>query len=275
MNKSFGLFDTDEEIVGMQRFLNEKLSMHLKADGNIGKITQSALQTWQASQGITETDARGPCYGPQSQAIIKQFCQLKYLEPEDFTSSASAIDIEEAALRAVTTVEAKEFGFLDNGLPVILFERHIFYKQLVKAKGVAVAAAISAANPDICNPATGGYQGGAAEYLRYNRAVAINETCACLSTSFGLFQIMGFNFKQAGYDSVEAYVADMRISEDLQLKAFCSYVKNDSNNSLHKSLKTHNWAAFAGEYNGPGYAANHYDTKMQAGYDLGLKLSAK
>lgn len=273
MTKTLGLFDTDPAIVNLQRFLNEKLGMKLKPDGNIGKITQSALATWQANAGITETNDRGACYGPASQALVMPFCEFKYLTPSDFTNNAKLINIEEAALRAVTAVEAKQFGFLEDGRPVILFERHIFYKQLVKTKGQAAADAIASANPDICNRSTGGYLGGADEYKRYNRAVAIDSTSAKMSTSWGLFQIMGFNFAQAGYKTVEAYVDAMVVSEDLQLAAFCSYIKNDRDGTLLRALQKRMWAAFANEYNGPGYAVNKYDTKMQAGYDLGLTQS--
>lgn len=266
MSKVYGLFDTDKEIIGMQRFLNEKLNMQLKPDGNIGKITQSALQTWQANQGISETNERGACYGEQSQAIIKPFCEFKYLTPSDFINCAAVIGIEEAVLRAVTAVEAKQFGFFENGKPIILFERHIFYKQLIKTKGQVVADAIAAANPDICNRSTGGYQGGMIEYKRFDKAITIDSTCALMSASYGLFQIMGFNFAQAGFSSVEEYVKDITISEDKQLLALCNYVKNDKNGTLLKYLQQRMWVSFANEYNGPGYAVNKYDVKMENEY---------
>jgi N-acetylmuramidase len=36
---------------------------------------------------------------------------------------------------------------------------------------------------------------------------------------------------------------------------------------MHSALKKHDWAGFAQAYNGPGYAANNYDTKIAAEYN--------
>jgi hypothetical protein len=35
---------------------------------------------------------------------------------------------------------------------------------------------------------------------------------------------------------------------------------------MHAALKKQDWAAFAKAYNGPGYKANKYDTKLAEAY---------
>lgn len=270
--KSFTLRDTDPALLCMQRFLNEKLNLELTTDGNMGKITQSALLSFQQSVGITEQDANGACYGPDTQAIIVPFADNKYVSDKTFEKIASIMKIPLASLRTVTEVEAKQFGFLPSGHPSILFERHKFYKDLVRLKGQGFADSITATNPDICNPQAGGYVGKQGEVTRFDRAAAIHKEAAMLSTSWGLFQIMGFNYMQAGFNSVTSYVEAMFASEEDQLKAFANYVKNDKDQSLFKALVNQLWAPFAGEYNGPAYKQNMYDTKLDTGFKKWVKL---
>ena len=274
MAKVLGLYDNDPVIVGLQRFLNEKLKLELKPDGGFGKITQSALATWQEAQGFKETDEHGVCFGEKTQAMVVPFCNRKYLSHSAFQEATQELGIEVAVLKAVTRVEAKQFGFLPSGMPVILFERHIFYKNLVKFSGKAFADAQFLRTPDICNPESGGYIGGEAEVGRLNKAIAISFEQANLSASFGLFQIMAFNHAQAGYTTCAEYVAAMQESETLQLKAFCNYIKNDKDGSLLRNLKAKNFAGFAAEYNGPAYQKNNYDNKLQAEYNKALTETA-
>lgn len=271
MTTHLGLHDTNPKIVSLQRFLNEKFSLNLTPDGNIGKITQSAILKYQISQGIVENDEYGSCYGPKTEATVLPFTDAKYLNKAAFVKAATVLGIETPTIQAVTKVEAKQFGFLPSGLPVILFERHKFYQALSKKFGNARADSIAAKNPDICRPHSGGYIGNQAEYPRLDKAKAIDEECALLSASWGLFQIMGFNYAQAGFSNVSAYVNSMYISEANQLLAFVNYVKNDKNQSLRNALIKKQWEAFAKEYNGSGYLRNNYHIKLPAEYLIALK----
>jgi hypothetical protein len=56
----------------------------------------------------------------------------------------------------------------------------------------------------------------------------------------------------------------MKRSAVSQLNAFVNFIQA---NNLAQYLKTKNWAAFAYRYNGPGYKANSYDTKLQTYYN--------
>lgn len=74
---------------------------------------------------------------------------------------------------------------------------------------------------------------------------------------------MGMNFDRAGFPSVDAMVNAMSSSEDEQLDAIGNFLKHTS---LRSSLQTHDWASFARGYNGPNYAINRYDIKLNAEY---------
>ena len=60
---------------------------------------------------------------------------------------------------------------------------------------------------------------------------------------------MGSNYAEAGYDSVEAFVDDMRTSEAYQLDAFVAFIQNAG---IQKALDSEDWHSFAYRYNGPG-----------------------
>lgn len=263
---TYGLNDESSDIVKLQRYLNETFMMDMKADGVLGKVTQATLKRLQDKLGITEKDQDGPAYGPLTQSRILDFIDKKYLNENDFQRASVKTQLEVNVIKTVTTVEALQFGFHSNGLPVTLFERHKFYDNLCKYKDEAFANKVAARNPDICNPSPGGYVGGKGELQRLERARSIDETCALLSASYGLFQIMGFNYKQAGYNSVKEYYDAMCVSEDNQLDAFMSYLMLDKDKSLFSNLKKKDFAAFAKEYNGPAYKKNNYDAKMIKAY---------
>jgi hypothetical protein len=107
--------------------------------------------------------------------------------------------------------------------------------------------------------------GKAAKYfITFAAAYDYDKRSAILSTSFGIFQIMGFNHKLVGYSTPETFYLGMRSGAVAQLNAFVKFVKA---RKLEKYLRDKNWAAFAYYYNGPAYARNNYDTKLQQYYN--------
>lgn len=265
MSQVYGIGSKGEVVKQMQRALGEKLSLNITADGSFGRISASAIEQYQASVGLApERDANGAVYGPRTQAVLQPFIDARYVQIEDMALAAKQLGVDLASVRAVTSVEAKEFGFFKNGFPVILFERHKFYTNLTTLAGAAQAAKWSAMRGDICNPVAGGYLGKEAEIRRLDAAIAINEPAALLSASWGLFQLMGFNYKLCGYASVQAFVKAMKESEDNQLSAFVNFIKAQP--GLLNALKAKDWATFARLYNGKNYAINQYDTRLAAAY---------
>ena len=169
-------------------------------------------------------------------------------------AAAKKLGCAVAAVRAVIDVESRG-GFLPDGRPKILYERH-YFSRLTKR-------AFDGKHPDISSKSTGGYKGGAAEYARLERAIALNRDAALRSASWGAFQIMGDNCKVAGFKDVESFVAAMVSGEPAQLDAFVNFV---TNNNLDDELRRLDWVGFARGYNGLGYKVNKYDTKLDAAY---------
>lgn len=165
------------------------------------------------------------------------------------------LGVSPAEVWTVLSVETHGFGFLNDRRPAILFERHIFHKQ--------TGGRFGAANPLISSPTAGGYMGGAKEYDRLSQAVALDSHAALMSASWGIGQVMGFNFAAAGFATVEAMVAAMVQSEDSQLEGMAAFVRAQG---LHKPLVNHDWAGFAKGYNGPEFAKNSYDTRLASSF---------
>ena len=187
----------------------------------------------------------------------------KQVTSEDFQKAADRLGCEVATVRAVTAVESRGAGFDPEGFPRTLFEGHWFYK-LTNGK-------FATTHPTLCYPKwTRQYygKGWSQEKNRLNAAIALDREAALKSASWGLFQIMGFNHAQCGFDMVQEFVNAMCADEGAQLDAFVSYVIT---NKLTEHLKAKNWSEFARKYNGPGYRENKYDTKLQEAYTLYAK----
>ena len=80
-----------------------------------------------------------------------------------------------------------------------------------------------------------------------------------------MFQIMGSNYKACGCKSVQEFVDRMCTSEEEQLELTTNFII--SNPNIKNALIAKNWKRFAYYYNGPSYAANAYDTKLQQAYN--------
>jgi hypothetical protein len=184
---------------------------------------------------------------------------------EDFTQVAELLGCEPAALKAVQQVETGgRGGFFSPGRPAILFEGHIFWTQL-KKRGSNPEDYVKG-NENILYPKweKGHYKGGIGEYDRLEQARKINREAADVSASWGMFQIMGFNYAACGEESIESFVRSMCESEFKQLLLTANFIKKNS--QMLQALQARDWAVFAKCYNGPAYAQNRYDVKLEAAY---------
>ncbi|HSW17537.1 MAG TPA: N-acetylmuramidase family protein, partial [Ramlibacter sp.] len=181
----------------------------------------------------------------------------KFLQESDFELVAQQLNVENTALKAVAQVESAGGGFLPSGDPKILFEAHLFSRF--------TGGQYDESNPAISSPKWNRslYVGGQGEYDRLSDATALDPEAALRATSWGRFQILGDNFKLAGFTSVQNFVGAMYMSERDQLQAFSSFVQN---RGLVDALRNKDWATFARGYNGPRYQENHYDDKMFNAY---------
>ena len=169
-----------------------------------------------------------------------------------------------ASVKAVIKVESSGRGFYFDKKPTILFEGHKFWEQLI-LKGFDPKE-LEEKNRDILYRYwTKKYysRNSQKEYHRLDKAIKIDEESALKSASWGMFQIMGFNHKSAGFDTVYEFVEYIKVSEKNQLDAFFTFLKKGG---CFKHLKNKNWAEFARCYNGSAFKKNGYDAKLQKAY---------
>lgn len=179
----------------------------------------------------------------------------KKLTDKALHDAAKSLNVELAVIRAVDEVESRGAGFLPDGHVKILFERHKFH-QFTKGK-------YDTSHPNISNSKPGGYSSAKSQYARFSRAFELDKEAAMKSASWGRYQIMGFNYADAGFGSVGSFVDAMKTGEDAQLKAFVNIIRSWG---LAPELREHQWASFARQYNGPKYRRNKYDEKLAAAY---------
>ena len=175
---------------------------------------------------------------------------------------ANEIGCEVDALKAVIRVETgNRGGFIAPSKPPILFEGHVFWRNLSNPKSHVTG------NEDIlyAKATKKYYKGGLAEYDRLERAKKIDETAALKGASWGILQILGENYRACGCSSVQEMVNKMCTSTDEQLKLGVKFIC--SNSERKNALVKKDWATFARLYNGAGYAANEYDKKLAASYE--------
>lgn len=180
------------------------------------------------------------------------------LVPDDYRDDAARIGCELAAMLAVFEVESSGSGFYSDGVPKTLFEGHIFYR-LTKGK-------FAATHPTLCFPKwTKQFYGKTEEQerARFAQACELDRNAAMMSASWGLPQIMGFNFVPAGFRSLQAFINAMYKDANSQLECFTNFILTQG---LDDELRSLNWTSFARQYNGNGQV-DFYAGKMKKAYD--------
>jgi hypothetical protein len=194
------------------------------------------------------------------------------LSREDYIAAAWLLRCEPEAIQAVAEVESGPLGgFLPTGEPVILFERHKFYQHTLTTvpKGarmptVVGSLVIKPENTILSWPTPGGYGPVSIQHAKLEHAAKLDRDAALKSCSWGRFQILGENHRQAGFPILQRFVNAMYRSEQDHLRAFVMFIRAD--HRLVDALRTLNFPVFAAIYNGPAFKKNAYDRKMRDVY---------
>ncbi|QRR30730.1 N-acetylmuramidase family protein [Pseudomonas simiae] len=193
------------------------------------------------------------------------------LSETDFQNAATQLGggISVNIIKAFATVESGgRSGFGPAKLPVIAFEGHLFRKY---TKHI-----YDQAHPLLSYP----YKKKAGPQWQTNNkdqakawetmatAFALDQEAALMSASWGMFQIMGFNYASCGYKTVFEFSAALKVNAGNQLKAFLGFCSKSP--ALMKAMKSKDFTSMARNYNGEDYG--NYDVLMQKAYE---KLEGK
>lgn len=172
---------------------------------------------------------------------------LKTITPDQLTKLADTFGLPVLAIKAVLHVESSGYGFSPvTGKMIIRFEGSKF-----REAGGPVIADLHKIQAD--------------EYAAYNKAYAIDKVRAMHCTSFGIAQVMGWNYAACGYKSVSAMVEAFDESEYFQISGMLMFIKSEP--AMFSALKRLDWAEFAFHYNGPLFKQNNYDSRLAAAFN--------
>jgi len=181
----------------------------------------------------------------------------------EITKVAEDNGYDPSALLAIVDVESAGTAFWNvNGeaKPAIRFEGHYFYARLSEAE------LIQATSQGLANKKAGGVVNPSSFSDRYAllaKAAKINKAAAYESTSWGLGQVMGANWKSFGYKDVFE-LTNKAATVSGQVEIMLKFIEV---NDLKKYIDNRQWAKFAAAYNGLAYKKNAYHTKMANRYE--------
>ena len=186
----------------------------------------------------------------------------KYLEEK-----AKELGIPVEAAAAVLKVESGGSGFV-KGRMKIRFENHVFYRYWGKKSKANRTRFFRHFKFNKSQTWKGHYfrksvnerwkyvhANQSREWEVFNFAKTLGGTAAYYSISMGLAQIMGFNYKSAGYSSVQQMFNVMSKSVGGQLDGLFAFVRK--NPVLLRAAKRKAWSTFARHYNGSGQVAKY------------------
>jgi N-acetylmuramidase len=179
---------------------------------------------------------------------------VEHFTRRELEMAANAIQVDLAALLAVAEVEAGTRGlFGADGMPTILFERHLFHRF--------TGGRWSRSHSSISNPLPGGYGKFSDQWPKLRRARELDRDAANRATSWGAWQVLGDNWKAVRFASIDDFVEAM-VFPDGQLRAFVGFIR--STTGLAHAIRIKDAKEIARLYNGPGYRRNQYDEKIAA-----------
>jgi hypothetical protein len=182
----------------------------------------------------------------------------KRLGDIDLPRIARAIGCGEDEIHAVIDVETAGGASDAQERLKILFEPHRFWRNL--GPGPKRERAVTSG---LAYERWGAKPYPADSYPVLWKAIAVDETAALQSASWGLAQILGENHALAGYPTVQAMIRDFTLDEDNHIEAMVRFIKA---RGLDEALRAHNWAAFARGYNGPHHARHSYAERLARRY---------
>jgi hypothetical protein len=187
------------------------------------------------------------------------------LTDKDFIEEAAALDprIQAALLHAFADVESGgRSGFGPSGRPVIAYEGHVF-ARLTNHKYDARYPLLSYKYVQKAGPEwQTNNKDQATAWTTLNEAAALDRAAALQACSWGMFQVMGFNYKTCGYNNVDGFVADMQRSARGQLNAFVGFCK--ATPDMVAAMVAKNFRTMATLYNGSDYG--DYDQRIERAY---------
>lgn len=252
---------------GMTPTFQPSATGEAETSGTVAEIKKVATGIIEKAAGVLgflgEDDSEGVELSPTDRRrLVVMLAEENGIEPE-------------AAL-AFLDIESGGSAFCNDGKLKIRFEPHVFCGSTITGQNYAKKIGFDytkvpwydkSGNTAKAKWKELGYKHGSScgsqhnEWKALEAAISINELQAYVSTSFGIAQIMGYNYPIYGYANPKEMFEDFAKSEEQQIKAFFVYMQKRSRGAIIKALKTLDFTEAARLYNGDGEINKTYNGK--------------
>ncbi len=184
---------------------------------------------------------------------------------------ADLLVIPVSSMVAVIAAESSGKAFGEDGRLIVRFENHLFYRFWGKDNEAIFNRHFAFDRSAAANEWKGhqfrthgdgefrGFHGNQSrEWDVLTFARALDDSAALKSISMGAPQIMGFNYKSLGYESVQEMFERFSLSAHAQVLSLFDFVKGTAATSRAiEALQTGDYLTFASIYNGPANAQTY------------------
>lgn len=164
---------------------------------------------------------------------------------------------------AIISVESAGKAFVAKGKPVIQFEGRVFLnytKNRHKCTYFWRDGALHLYYPTFNIKIVDRVGPQDEEWENFEKACQISKPLAIMSTSWGLPQIMGFNYQKTRCKDVMEFYERMCKNEEEQLMLMLEFLVGNA--QLYYAIRNRDIKGFARLYNGPQYAKWGYHIKL-------------
>lgn len=201
-----------------------------------------------------------------------KMAQIYNVKGKYIADKAADLGIKAEDAAAVLKVESGGSGFAASGDMIIRFENHVFFNQWGKSNKQTFDTHF-VFNADkrwtghqfrkSASESFREFHGSqSAEWEVLELARGLDNDAALESISMGAAQVMGFNFGQLGFGSVQEMFDQMNGGIRPQLDGLFEFIEN--NDTCLSGLRAGDYVKFASGYNGSGQAATYGELIRQA-----------
>jgi hypothetical protein len=180
-------------------------------------------------------------------------------------------------LKAIIEIESKGSAFDSQLHATVRFECHVFNRNIdlkIQSLGDPTGDLARKKVPCTIDPgktfSTNPLETNKQAFLH---ALNIDRAIAISSTSFGIGQIMGFNYKEAGFNNLDDFYKAMNTSEEEQIRAMINFILSKPGLAAEFKSENPRFEYIARVYNGEKYIENDYHTKLNVAYNRILSQS--
>lgn len=262
---------TDKEKKKSDNYLEFKEDCDSKSNQDKDELCSGTIYQMITNQ-LNEVKVSNDNYEKGGGTVNKEETKKTISESISLAEFAEKYSIEKEKLQAILDIESKANALDNEGFPTVRFECHIFNDMNTRYCDEYRKDDDEKLDCTINSGEFFSKVSSETNKEAFLKAKKINSDLAICSSSFGMAQVMGFNYKFVGFNSMDEFYKAM-LKKEGQITAFLNYIRNKEIVFDQLRSKDTNWKIVADGYNGAASDANNYATKLETKYNE-LKTTA-